>query len=156
MKTIIRILLLITASLVALSARSQVFVTVDPSFFKVGAMYNYRLEKIGFYGRGEYGDVVEQDFYTENVKIGTGVSLRTREGAQFFLGLNYNHFFHTVDNSLAVNIAMVSPVSFECGVAAKFGRITMLIMTDPVNWESCVGISFSLTKTRRQPQYGCR
>jgi hypothetical protein len=142
MKTILLTTVLILSSF---AAKAQVFVTIDPIYLHAGILCNnHSIEKIGFYGRAQYGNIRINDFYTESFKIGSGISI-PHNNAKFYVGLNYNHFFNTTESN-HVDLNRISKLSFDMGVSLTTNRFTMLIMSDLVNWESIVGFSYRLKK----------
>jgi len=122
-------------------AKSQLYATIDPAFLRVGALYNYKMDEIGFYGRGLYGNIKGDLFYTESVKIGTGISI-PEGNANFYFGLNYNHFFNGSGYNYENVINKVSILSVDIGISVTYNRFSMLMMADFINWESILGFSY--------------
>jgi hypothetical protein len=143
MKTI----LFISFILISFVAKAQLFVTIDPAFFKTGILYNQKVnDVVGCYARAQYGRINLDDFYTDNIKVGSGISLSMGNGGTFYVGTNYNHFFNTKNDNPKIDIDRVSILSFDIGMSLTTGRFTMLLMTDPINWESIVCFSYKLKK----------
>lgn len=153
-------LLTISILFLSISLQAQLFFIIEPQFIRPGLMYNHDLKSFGLYshvwagnikGNIEYGG---GDFYTDNIKIAVGISsLPDDEQFKFYLGLNYNNFFNTKVNynglyNGKIILDKVHKFSFELGISKSIGRVTMLMITDFLNWESLVGISINL-KTKK-------
>ncbi len=131
--------------------KAQVFVTLEPSFFQAGILYNQKIGKmgkIGLYSRVNYGDIKQGEFYTDNVKVGMGMSMPiskdelNKNKLALYFGPNYNHFFNTSGSDSYINIDKVHPISIDIGISCTKGRFTVLMMSDLPNWESLVGFSY--------------
>ena len=152
MKNVIIIILLLLTKITAIG---QMFITIEPMFFRVGILYNQPINKIGVYGHAWYGDIKGTDdmgekFYTDNVKVGLGLSYKTMNLISEsiwlvpYVGINYNHFFNTTTNDKIIQLDRIKKVSFEVGASFKHNRFTLLMMTDFINWESMIGVSYKL------------
>jgi hypothetical protein len=142
------LLLVICASLTYSKVNAQLFITIDPSFLKVGLLYNQNINKsYGLYCRGEYGDKKGYGFYTENVKVAAGISFNIPIDAKLHLGINYNYYFnHTNDPASYKILNKVAPVMCEIGITKTVDRFSLLFLLDPYNWESLIGLSYQLHK----------
>jgi hypothetical protein len=139
-------ILLIPFILIGFSAKAQLFVTIDPAFLQPGILYNQKVNRVGYYVRIQCGNIKTDDFYTDNIKGGSGISLPVGYGGTVYAGANYNYFFNTEDNSFMVDLDRISLVSLDIGVSLNTKRFTMMIMLDPINWEAFIGFSYQLKK----------
>ncbi len=135
------------------TVKAQVFVTLEPSFLKPGILYNQKIGKIGLYSRVNYGNIKQGEFYTDNVKVGMGMSIPisskdklNKNKLALYFGPNYNHFFNTSGDNSYINIDKVHPISIDIGISVTKGRFTILMMSDLINWKSLVGFSYRLRK----------
>jgi hypothetical protein len=100
-----------------------------------------------------YGDIRgynyadSSNFYTQNIKLSAGISLSKRN-AKFYFGLNYNHFFDTQHNGYPIQLDRIHPISFDLGMSVKVRRFTGVMMTDILNWESCIGVSYHFKQSK--------
>ena len=151
------IFLIILLSLLAVcvpTVKAQVFFTLEPSFFKVGILYNQKIgkmDKIGLYSRVNYGNIKDEGFYTDNVKVGIGMSIPIRQSYEenklaLYFGPNYSHYFNTSGSNPTINLDKIYPISIDIGISLTKGRFTILLMSDLPNWESLVGFSYRLSK----------
>lgn len=148
MKTLLIIWLLLSTVVV----NGQLYVILEPAFLRPGIVYNHSMEKIGIWGKIWYGNIrgVHPDggtFYTDNIKTSIGIST-PYDGARWFVGVNYNLFFNTNEDNRLVQLDDVESVSLDIGVSLTRGRFSAIMMTDPFNWESCVGVSYTFKDQR--------
>jgi hypothetical protein len=141
-----KLILILSLFLVAITLQAQIYVLVDPLTYRAGLIYNQRFNGnlIGTYLKLQYGIIDKIDFYTHTYKAGLGISYGLKsDGSCVYLGLNYNYFFKTVNNTTYINLSRISKVSFDIGVSSgKQSKFKMMIITDPINWESSVGFSY--------------
>lgn len=153
-KIITLLALLIMLSTLQLSA--QLFVTLEPTFFRPGLLYNKQFKTVGAYTHAWYGNIqgVHGDggvFYTDNIKLGIGLSLKT-DGLCPMLGINRNWFFNINEDDRIIQTGLIKKYSVEVGVMLRHRRFTGLMMTDPFNWESIIGVSYNFGD-KRCPAY---
>ena len=141
-----KIKMLMIFSLISLSLNAQVFVSLEPVFLRPGLLYNYTTKTVGVYGKVWYGNIKGRDgskFNTNNIKCGLGLSYKTK-GLKPYLGINYNYFFNTVSDDKVIDLDRIKKVSFDVGVSFDKRRFSLLMMTDFLNFESMIGISYKL------------
>ena len=151
MKTSYKLFLLLLMA-ICTPAAGQFFVTVEPAFFRVGGMYNLKSDHIGGYLHVWYGDIRGEHedgslFFTENIKIGGGVSIPHDDNFTWYAGLNYQRFFHTKEDIRIARLDRIKIISFDIGASLKHNRFTLLFLTDPLNWESMIGVSYRLKRS---------
>jgi hypothetical protein len=136
-----------------------VYVTVDPNFFKPGILYNqqfivrssdYKYEYVaGVYGKVQYGNINPTGLHADNLKGSLGVSLVAfAVDCRLFLGGNYNYFYNVYGANPFVDINRVHPVSFEWGVSKILDRWEILMINDPINWETSLGVTYKFNHLR--------
>jgi len=114
---------------------AQVIPTLEPSFLRPGVFYAHA----PVYGHMWAGTVKG---YALNAKIGAGLAIPDRHPhgttrATWLAGVNLQGF-HQVRPGLELD--RVHQVSIEMGIMLTSGRVTVMALTDPVNWESCFGL----------------
>jgi hypothetical protein len=136
-----------------IAVKAQLYITVEPAYFRPGILYNYVPVEYGcgVYGKIWYGDIQKKTaydhFYTQNIKVGFGVSFCLNERSKIFLGVNQNYYFDYTKESTLVNWNNVHYISFDIGVDMRISeRFAFLMMSDLLNWESIIGINFKLGK----------
>jgi hypothetical protein len=143
MKTIYLIILLVLTSRLC---NSQIYLILEPSFIRPGILYNYNFNDIGIWSKVWYGNIKGEHsdgsaFYADNIKVSTGIS-KFYDGANWYAGINYNHFFNVNEDSRIIQLDRIHRISFDIGVSLTRGRFSAIMMTDILNWESCIGISY--------------
>lgn len=147
-----KFILVSTFLLFTIIGKCQMFVIVNPAYFYPGVLYQQDIvSNYGIYGKVWYGDMLKRTefdhFYMETIKVSYGVTHLFKDGTRLYVGLNRTWFFNYTKESSLVNWDKVHKVSFDIGVDVKVTeRMTLLFMTDFLNWESCVGISFKFGK----------
>lgn len=151
MKTLFTLIVLI----IGLNINAQLFVTIEPITQRSGLFYNKSFKNFGVYGKAWAGKISEKTefstFKTNTVKIGAGLSFKMNDENTIYAGANYTHFFNVVNTSLVETCKIVDmnrpyKISFDIGVSFKVERFTLLMMSDFLNWESMIGISYKLHK----------
>lgn len=141
------ILLFVLIALIKVSG--QVFVTIEPAHFRPGILYNHQFSTFGIYAKTWYGDIQKRTpydyFYTQNIKIGLGTSFKLTEESNGYFGMNRSYYFGYSKKSELSDLNKVHKVSFDVGVDFKVtDHLTLLMMSDLLNWESCIGINYKL------------
>ncbi len=148
--------ILLSLFLIAFKALSaQTHVIVDPMFLRFGILQDFTLSKdqythtkMGPYVKLMYGDIKgKQVFYTESIKAGAGIYIRD-DNVKYHAGLNYNYFFNTTENPAEVDLSLLKKLSFDLGLSLTLDRLTMIMLTDIINWESCIGFSYDIKYQR--------
>lgn len=151
------IILLLLMTVCIPTVKAQVFLTLEPSFFQTGILYNQRMDKIGLYSRVNYGNIKQKGFYTDNVKVGIGMSIPiSKDKFALYFGPNYNYFFDTSERDSYINIDKVHSISIDIGISRTKGRFTILMMSDLPNWESLVGFSYRFGHKHKAEQEVCK
>jgi len=145
MKNPILILFLLISQLTT----AQLFITIEPAFLRPGVMYNQKTNHIGYYAHAWFGNIKGQSddgakFYTNNAKLGAGISIPCDQHLTWYAGLNAQTFFNTTYNSRVAQLSKVKHFSCDLGVSLRRNRFTLLFITDPLNWETMAGISYRL------------
>jgi hypothetical protein len=148
MKTSLTLLLLT----ISIYANSQVFITLEPAFLRPGVLYNLPTKRpFSVYGKAWYGNIKGEHpdggkFYTDNIKVGMGVSHKEDRYFTWYVGVNYNYFFNTKTDERICRLDRINRVSIDIGASLRSRRFTLLFLTDPLNWESSIGVSYILKK----------
>jgi len=118
-------------------------------------LYNQQFNKIGVYSHAWWGDIKGQHedggiFYTENAKLGLGISIKTR-GMCPYIGVNRNWFYNTNTDDRIIQLDKIHKYSFEVGFSLNVKeRLTSIMITDILNWESIIGFSYQFKNKRRR------
>jgi hypothetical protein len=141
--TIIVILLFISVA-----ANCQLYLLIDPGTRRAGLLYNQKTQsKVGLYSKAQYGYIDFSDFHTQSIKIGLGLSRELTGGARIYVGLNYNHYYDTQYYAEYIDMSRIKKVCFDIGLATgNEMRFRMMLITDPINWESSLGFSYRFSK----------
>lgn len=142
-------LLILGLLFISAITKGQIFVLIDPGVRRAGMMYNkkFREHRAGLYLKAQYGILKVPDFYTESYKAGAGVSFKISGGGRVYFGINYNHFFNTVDDCYQINLDNIEPVSIDIGLSSgNEARFKLLFITDPINWESSIGFTYQFNR----------
>ena len=131
------ILLSITATI-----NCQVFFTIEPFTFKPGILYHKEINQLGVYGLAQMGEIEQYNFYSRTYKAGAGISFKY-DKANILVGINRNHYFDTRNESLNVDLSRVKKISFDLGLIVKPGRLAFCAITDPLNWETSLGLGYN-------------
>jgi hypothetical protein len=139
--------LMMLVAMLSITSNAQLYVTLNPANMSPGLLYNHEVSKFGMYGKIWYGDIRSKTelfyFYTQTVKAGIGGSYQFDPTSKLYVGVNQSYFFDTTEGNGIVDLARVYKTSFDVGVDLKIDkRITILFMTDFLNWESCVGVNY--------------
>lgn len=134
---------------------AQLFPTFEPAHFRLGLLYNQPINHFGLYCKVWVGNIhkeTEMDYFkTSNVKIGAGLSYKFNDDNTIYLGVNKNYYYNVINTSKALNNELVDfncihKISFDIGVSMKIDRLSLLMMSDLLNWESMIGFSYQLHK----------
>jgi hypothetical protein len=131
---------------------AQLFVICDPAYFYPGVLYHQKVaSNFGVYGKVWYGDLQKRTdldhFYMETVKVSYGLTHLFQDGTRLYIGLNRTWFFNYTKESDLVDWNKVHKISFDVGFDVRVTeRFTFLMMSDLLNWESCIGVSFKFGK----------
>jgi hypothetical protein len=144
-----KLIVLLFIMFLTIVVKAQLFITIEPAYFRTGIVYNHNFHKFGLYGKIWYGDIrkkIECDyFYTQNIKTGIGASFPIPDKAFFYIGINRSFFFDYTKNSTLNNIDNIIKTSFDLGISGKLTqKFSILFMSDLWNWESCIGLNFIL------------
>ena len=151
MKTLFTLIIV----LIGINSNAQLFPTIEPAHQRVGLLFNHSYTHLGFYSKAWYGSIKREtlttSFHTQTVKIGTGVSYKFNDGNIIYLGINKSHYFNVKNISnfefnKSVNLNKIHKISFDVGVSMKIDRLSLLMMSDLLNWESMIGFSYQLKK----------
>jgi hypothetical protein len=150
-----KLILLISVILLSITTNAQIFVTIEPQYFRPGILYNHDFETFGLYGYSWYGDIKEENgidkFYVQNIKVGAGFSFFMSEGPHFYLGINHNYFFDYTKQSPVINLNKIIKTCFDVGMSGKISkRVSFLFLIDMWNWESSIGINYKFGKHDRK------
>lgn len=148
MKPTIIILLL----LCSMAANCQLYALIDPGTRRAGLLYNQKTKsKIGVYSKAQYGFINIPDFHTQSVKLGFGLSRELTGGARVYLGLNYNYYYGTQNSTTYIDLNRIKKVCFDVGLASgNEMRFRIMLITDPINWESSLGFSYRIRSINQQ------
>jgi hypothetical protein len=150
-KSMKKFILLFGIVLLSMTINAQLFVIIEPQYFRPGILYNHNFETFGLYGYSWYGNISEENgeykFYAQNIKMGLGISFFTEESINFYLGINHNYFFDYTKQSPIANIDNIIKTCFDVGMSGKVSsRVTFLFLIDMWNWESSIGINYKFGK----------
>jgi hypothetical protein len=141
MKTLIAISLLTISGIIY---SQDVLLTIEPLNFQTGIIYHQPINKIGVYGKARYAHLDKSGLKTDYFKYGVGVSIEYLGGfspINFIVGVNYSQFANMVNESSEFDLARVKRVSVDLGfIANPGGRFIVCAITDPLNWETEIGI----------------
>jgi len=85
--------------------------------------------------------------YTNYIKLRIGTSIIIDEDTNILVGINYNKLYNQYNNNPTIDFTNIKPISFEIGLTGKiYKRLNVIFLTDFLNWETDVGISYCLTK----------
>lgn len=155
MKTLFTLLIL----LIGLNLNAQLFGTLNIGSFNFGMVYNKPLTNIGLYVKVTQGRITQETdlsyFKIENTKIGLGISLplKNKDQNTFYLGINKNFYYNQVNTSfyysnLHTTFTPIKNVSIDLGVSMKIERFSLLIMTDLLTMQTCLGVSYQLKRQK--------
>jgi hypothetical protein len=134
---------------------AQLFPTFEPAHFRLGLLYNHPINHFGLYTKIWGGNIHKEtetcNFKTSNVKIGAGLSYKFNDGNTIYVGINKNYYYNIINTSKASNNELVDfnnthKISFDVGISMKIDRLSLLMMSDLLNWESMIGFSYQLHK----------
>jgi len=161
MKTTFIILL---ASL-AVVASPQTYGIFEPGNQRIGVEHSfmsatieirknhYRSIYLNPYVKAWTGTVNGYDFHAWTAKQAAGfkVTLSQQTDGGVLIGINTTQFWARREGPESM-LRKLKRISFEFGFTARIDNgIWLLMVTDPLNWESCIGVGWDFT--RRQKIY---
>lgn len=121
---------------------AQILPTLEPTFLRPGVLYRAP-GQLAPYAHAWVGMIAPRlVLHAYNAKIGVGASYtvhnaKERSSLYLFAGMNAQNFWQ-VREGLALD--RIHRVSIECGIGVQSGRVTVIALTDPDNWETCFGV----------------
>ena len=125
-------LLLISFIFISVLTYSQeLYLTIEPITKRTGIIFHYNNNILGAYSGISYS------YNYKHYKIVIGSSIKITDYFKISIGYNYQ----TINND------KVYKNSFDLGVFCKLtNRWYMLAITDPLNWQTSIGVGIKLNK----------
>lgn len=138
--------------MVSTSSYSQLYLLVDPALRREGILYRQDItESWGMYARCQYL-YVDMDNYLhwQSIKSGIGATYTLKSiNAYLFLGLNHNYNYDIIADPAIFNLSNLHEISIDIGISpTKNERFKLLIITDLLNMETSIGLSFRFNKRK--------
>lgn len=136
----------------------QVFIILEPQFFRPGVMVHVPTQqRVGVYGKAWYGDMYKHSpwgtFYAQNIKVSAGISYELRKKKledptfRVVAGIYKSYYFDVSDNGV-VPVSKLHRVRGEIGWIITDRRVSITAITDPWTWETCFGVSYRFRSPR--------
>jgi hypothetical protein len=139
--------LVVLISILTTTINAQLFTVMGVGPPKVGLLYNLPITTPGIYMKTMYGWVDRYQFYSDNIRVGAGLSIPIeKDNFAVYVGGNYNYFFNIKDNSPFIDLSLIHKLSFDVGVSKTINKFTILLMYDFLNREPVVGVTYRFNK----------
>lgn len=138
-------ILTLTIVMLSMTAMAQdIHLTLDPISKKTGILINKEIHNVGLFTSASYGEVDNNTLKYQELTISAGLSYEMNEDYSVLLGYTRNKL--TVDMNLSNDFepSKIKKNSFSVGFLAHMtDYLSVSAMTDPLNWQTHIGIGIS-------------
>ena len=141
--------ILLLSLLVSINCFSQIFVTFDPTTFAVGGAISYNISNTGIYSTLSTTKISEGNCSTNCTKASIGITMDISNYSKIAFGytktfINNPFKVNLPNKGYSISLHNIKKHSFEVGFIISINKkVSTIVLTDPINWQTQVGIGIS-------------